>query len=404
MSYRKEGVRKIFLFVVLSTIFFTNFANILYPLISTSTEDYNFFNKSTIPNGNDSSINTTLTVLVDGVVIQDFDIIKTEMEELLNITIYYRDNNSNSLHGAIVELLGFGNMTETLNQYNYTLDTNDLDVGIDILTIYAQLDGYQPQTFQFVIQVIEKATRIQLFVNAENKTTDSLIELPIGSLINITVKFYDNRTGLEILNALVQLTGEGLVENLTENSILKQYTILLDSSILYIGLKLFTIMAYAPNYEVQTIELRINVNRIRTNISGNSVISVMVGEMIYVEVELTDLDFGGSILDATVTYRWQFGQGVLTDLDSDGIYEVFLVGNMTGTFSLVITAFKGDNYAFESFEIVIVVTQCPFELPLIIIPGYNLFTLICIISVLSIIIVRKLLMEKQPVQNLKKEK
>lgn len=77
---------------------------------------------------------------------------------------------------------------------------------------------------------------------------------------------------------------------------------------------------------------------------------------------------------------------------------------MTGAFSLIITAFGGDNYDFESFEIVIIVTQHPFELPIILIPGYNLFTLICIISVLTIIIVRKLLRKKQRVQNLKKEK
>ena len=394
MCYWKEGVRKRFLFLVLSTMFFMNSANILYPLISTSTEGYNFYNKSTLPNCNDSPINTTLTVLMDGVVIQDLDIIQTEMEVLLNITVYFRDNNSNSLHGANIELIGFGNMSETLNQYNYTLDTNEVGLGINILTIFAQLDGYQPQTFQFYMNVVDKATNLLLFVNSVNKTADPVIELPIGAVINITVKYYDNRTGLEIPNALVQLTGEGLVENLTENSTLKQYTILLDSSNLYIGVKLFTIVAYTPNYEVQTIDLRISINRIKVNISGDSIITVMVGELIHLEVQLTDLDFGGAITKATVTYRWANGQGILTDPDDDGIYEATLYNVPVGSYLITISAYAGDNYDFENFEIVIIITEAP-KIPKFIIPGYNPFTFIGIISIFFIITIQKQLREKR---------
>jgi hypothetical protein len=159
---------------------------------------------------------------------------------------------------------------------------------------------------------------------------------------------------------------------------------------------LFIILAQAPTYRISTENIFISLNRIKTNISGNSIIEILAGETIHIEVELTDLDFGGPIIGATVVYTWQFGQGELTDLNSDGIYEVDLTSTNVGTYSLVITAYKGENYEFESFEIIIIITnsfELP-ELPEFIIPGYNLFSLIGIISVFSVIIIRKQLRHK----------
>ncbi|MFX1489701.1 MAG: hypothetical protein ACFFBI_11165, partial [Promethearchaeota archaeon] len=87
----------------------------------------------------------------------------------------------------------------------------------------------------------------------------------------------------------------------------------------------------------------------------------LAGETIHIAVELTDEDFGGPIIDATVTYIWVYGQGLLTDLNSDGIYEVNLTAIMVGNYNLEIIAFKGVNYEFESFQITIIITN-PIEL------------------------------------------
>ena len=332
---------------------------------------------------------TELILFINSSQVNHGDTVQFEANELINITVFYKDYLTDThLSGANVELLGVNTLDEINSQFNITINSNDLEQGINILTVFAQLLNYQPKSIQFFIEVIERATQIQLFLNRIDKTADPVLELPIGSVINITVKFYDNRTGLEIPSALLQLIGESLFENLTENSILKQYTIILDSSNLYIGVRLFTIVAQAPNYEMDTIYLRITVNRIRTNISGDSIIEVLAGETIHLEVELTDLDFGGSILNTTVVYTWQFGQGELTDLNSDGIYEVFLNSTMVGVYNLVISAYKGENYDFQSFEIIIIITQS-FEIPKFIIPGYNLFTFIGIISIFFIITIQK---------------
>jgi hypothetical protein len=486
MSYWKEGVRKNFLLVILFSILLMTSPITFCPLTSTNTNGHNFYEKSIGPKSNDSLVNTTLQVLINNTHIQ--------IGDLLNITVFYKDNNSNPLHGANITLLSFGELTENKEQYTIIINSSTLVLGLNILTIFAQLDGYQNQTYYFIVNVVGRATRIRIFLNsidktddpvldipigtlinitvkfydnrtgleipnalvqimgetilenltensiskqytiiinssilelepnlltifaqlegyqnqafqiivnafkratrtgiflnAINKTDDPFLEVPIGTLINITVKFYDNQTGLEIPNALVQIMGETILENLTENSILKQYSIILNSSNLLLGSKTFIVVAQAPNYEEKIIFLRIDINRIRANISGNSLIAVMVDEVVHIEVELIDLDFGGSILDATVVYSWQFGQGVLTDPDSNGIYEVLLVGTMPGIYSLVISAYKGENYEFESFTIIIVISQSP-KSPKFIIPGYTLFIFIGIMLIFSLITIHK---------------
>ncbi|GAH22143.1 unnamed protein product, partial [marine sediment metagenome] len=79
----------------------------------------------------------------------------------LNVTVFFKDNITKTLiNGAAVNLLGIGNFNETINHYNLTLNTNDLNQGINILTIFAQLDNYQSQTIQFFINVIEIATEL----------------------------------------------------------------------------------------------------------------------------------------------------------------------------------------------------------------------------------------------------
>ena len=76
-------------------------------------------------------------------------------------------------------------------------------------------------------------------------------------------------------------------------------------------------------------------------------------------IYLNDTDYGGLIKNATVTYRWAHGQGELIDLDNDGIYEVYFENIPGGTYIMTITAYAGENYEFEEYEIVISVSLPP---------------------------------------------
>ncbi len=307
---------------------------------------------------------TELVLFVNGIQKNQSNTIQFEANELINITIFYKDYLTDThLSGANIELLGVNNLDEFGSQFNITINSNQLEQGINILTIFAQLLTYQPKSIQFFIEVVERATQIQLFLNGIDKTADPVLELPIGTLINITLKFYDNRTGLEISSAVLQLIGESLSENLTESLILNQYSVILNSSHLLLGVKLFTIVAQAPTYQINTVDIRITVNRVSTSIdtaSGLIHVDIDPSDDFLIQIVLNNTDFGGIIKNATVTYIWENGQGILTDSNNDGIYDATLNNVPAGSYRIIIYAYAGENYDFrDDFEIVLNVIAPP---------------------------------------------
>ena len=134
-------------------------------------------------------------------------------------------------------------------------------------------------------------------------------------------------------------------------------------------MNLFTIISHANNFQIKTLSLRITLNKIATVIistSGESYFSILPSESLTLSILLTDSDFGGTITDATVTYRWAYGQGTLLDPEDDGTYVVELDNIPTGTYKITITASAGDDYNFETYEITInVVSVAPDDFSLL---------------------------------------
>ena len=308
--------------------------------------------------------NTRLSLYVNSLPKSQGESIKFEANELINITVYYRDDlTNNSLNLANIELLGFGILNQTGMYYNITINSNDLEKGVNVLTLFAQLPNYQAMSVQFIIDVIDRATQLQLLLNGDDVTSDPVFEITIGNLLNVTVKYLDNQTGIGIPSALLQFIGEDLDQNLTESLLLNQYSLIFNSSILLIGVKLFTIVASAPNYQINTIDLRIKVNRVSTSIntvSGLIFVDINPNENFLIQIVLNNTDFGGTIKNATVTYRWGNGQGILSDSNNDGIYEATLNNVPTGSYLISINAYAGENYDFrDDFEIVLNVIAPP---------------------------------------------
>jgi hypothetical protein len=318
---------------------------------------------------------TELEVYVDSFQTNEAETILADVNQILNITVFYRDNVSKQhLPGATVSILS-GNFSEVGIQYNYSLNTNTLEQGITILTVIAYLENYQPRSFQFYVKVSERATEISLYLNSDDKTTDPVYELPFGSILNITVIYSYNQTKAHISGGNIQLIDDAYSNNLTENLAMNQYTLLLDTTVLKVGVNLFTIVAYANNFQVKTLSLRITLNKIATVInttSGDSYFSILPTESISLSIVLTDSDFGGKITNATVTYRWAYGQGTLLDPEDDGTYIVELKNIPTGTYTITITASAGDDYNFETYEItlnVVSVTPPDFSTIFILLAG-----------------------------------
>jgi hypothetical protein len=319
---------------------------------------------------------TEMLLFIDGVQKYDNSTTSIELNEVINITVLYRDFfTQNNLSGAFVNLLGVGRLNETGNYYNITVTPMDLTQGINVMSIFAQLDNYQSQTIQFFIEVTEISSKLQLYLNNEEKTLDPFIELPIGSLLNITVKYLENQTSLYINNAAVQLIGEGISTNLTENSNLQHFSNTFNTSDFNLGVKFFTIIAQAIDYRIIVVSLRVSINRIRTEIrteSGESVITARSGGNVRLKLILNNTDYGGIIKGASLTYSWSFGQGELTDIDNDGIYEVVLRDIPAGSYIIVINAFVGEDFEFQTYEITLSVSH---------VTGPDLTWLIAVLSV-----------------------
>ncbi|MFX1572351.1 MAG: hypothetical protein ACFFB0_06345 [Promethearchaeota archaeon] len=286
------------------------------------------------------------------------DSVHVELGETINITVQYRDNlTNNHLAGATVNLTGLGlTLNDTGYQYTKIIGADVLDQGITAVTVFAQKENYKPQSINFFIEVGEKATVLQLFLNGEDKTSNPVFNLTITEKLNITVK-YTELTGTYIPNAIVELIGEGISTNLTRDDALKQYYIELDTIGLGIRVNSFSIIARATNYKIQTINPYITINRISTLINISSQITAKPGDDVSLKVTLIDTYFGGAIKDVIVTYRWAYGQGELNDTNNDGTYEGFLENVPEGTYTITITAFGGDEYDFESKEITLIVSR-----------------------------------------------
>ena len=285
-----------------------------------------------------------------------------EVWQTINITITYDDLITGThLSDARVELLGIDNLTESLvfEQYTILIDAAILGQGIDILNIIARKDNYESQPLQVTVEIVERKTDLHLYINGLNKTLDKFIELPIGSQLNFTIDYFDS-TGEFVTGSLVQLLGEGLSLNLTENIMFNHYSITINTNQLDIGIRLLTIIAFKNNYQIQTIGIRLDIQRIKTNItttSGESVINISPGETVSLKIILYDLDFGGTIKNATVSFTWSGGSGTLTDANNDGIYEAVLSNIPDGSHTITISAYAGDDYSFERYEVVITVIR-----------------------------------------------
>jgi len=316
-------------------------------------------------------IETDLKLFLNGVDKTNEPSIDVITLETLNITIKYTTYGTGvHISNATIELSGNGlliNISENLDlkQYSFIINTIDLNVGFNFLTVYAQKSNYEAQTVLITIQLIERKAYDEIYLDNEDKTLEKSIETPIGKELNITFKYFDDITGNHIPQALVQLIGAKYTWNFTENNSLKQYSLIIDTTELDIGLKFLTIYAQRTYYQSSSELLKITVRQIITNItteSGEDVVNIQAGEPYTLSIILYDLDFGELIKNVTVRYTWELGQGYLTDEDNDGIYKATLENIPPGTFTFTFTVLNvSDDYLFERKTITLNVVSPPEE-------------------------------------------
>ncbi|MHA2100603.1 MAG: hypothetical protein ACW99A_18160, partial [Candidatus Kariarchaeaceae archaeon] len=287
---------------------------------------------------------TVLELIINGTQKLEHEKFIAQVGEFINITIKFKDFlNDTHLPNANITLLGEGELSENnpLEYYNISLFANDLDQRINIFTILAQKEGYEVKTIQFIVEIVERKTELKVFING---TEIQFIDLPISTDVNITVKYLDNQTKAHIINATVQIFGEGFDQNLTESFALEQYTYIIDKAALDIGDRFLTIFTNKTYYQTHSPTLKITIRRIQIIVDvglEEDTVNVHPGDSYNLQIELNNDDFGGNVEGARVIYTWAFGQGELTDPESDGVYEVRFENIPEGVFTVSITVYAG---------------------------------------------------------------
>lgn len=324
------------------------------------------------------NLESRLELYVNGRRYDGNELVSLEVWETANITAKYLNSKNAHISGATVKLT-IGSYTYSLEedlshqQYNYTLSASDIGVSLNYLTLVANKTDYNLKSVRVIFEITKWLTNLQIFINGANHTIDPSITIPIGTMVNVTIKYLDSR-GTPIEGAILNLLGDYTCVLIEKD---QQYSIIFNSTVLGVDTNIITVSAQKTDYQFQTDDLRVEVRKIDAEISlqsGDPRISIFPGEDVTLNIILTD-EFDNRIIGAEVYYTWRGVSGTLTDPDNNGIYTVTLRNVPAGSYIIRINAFAGENYDFDVFEIAVSA----------IIPAENLVTyLFAIILTLAI--------------------
>jgi len=233
----------------------------------------------------------------------------------------------------------------------YLKDSFELDENINISITEVFLN------ISYIVTLPDYDTNLLLFINNQNKTLDPFLQVPIGEEINVTVKYTNTSTGAHIIGANVLITGDRVLKNLTENLMYEHFSTEINSTAdLNMGDNFLAIEAQYSDHETRIINLRINVRKIKTEIIpalGDNVINTEPGANVNIDVIINNTDYDETVKGVIVTYTWGLGQGEFTDDNNDGIYNATINNIPAGAYTVSITAFSGEDYSFETYQIII---------------------------------------------------
>ena len=289
----------------------------------------------------------------------------------LNIMFKYKNSTSHFISNATVVLNGMGSpkaLTENneTEEYSIEIDTDLFEIGDNFLTLSASKKYYETQVLTITVNIIKKYTDLQLFLNSINKTIDKSVELKYGTNLNITVKYLNKEVfpNSHISRAHVELTGLDYPKFLTEDLAFYQYTTIINTTHLGLGINYLTINAQKQNYSSLYIQFQINVDRIDIEVnpidfeSPNSK-KVFSGRNVKIRLSLKDSTNNNTISNAKIHYKWDYGSGNLTEI-SEGIYEceIDIPNNIKGNYEVILNISKEDSvYQSRDFSFLLIISK-----------------------------------------------
>jgi hypothetical protein len=242
------------------------------------------------------------------------------------------------INGTLLFRFSDANYTGTLTEsapgiYNATIETAHLYAGTFSMYIVASKPGYQTRTISMLLEVQRISTSVSTDVGR--------VSLTYGEFGDVVFNFTDTHYNLPIDGALLEYRWQGSTGNLTAlgNGL---YQITINSTeVIPGGYKLY-ITASKTNYVTDTTDIEVDVYLIEMEMLVNNVYEVPVGDPLTVEIQINDISYNRSVVDAEGSVIWA---GFTLDLTP--------VTDVPGNYTFTIPEDTGLN----SYELTIVVNK-----------------------------------------------
>jgi len=231
--------------------------------------------------------------------------------ELINITAIYNDLSGPFIDNAIVELREGSTTIYTLtksptfDQYSVVINTNELNLGANLLTLYAKQDNYSAAFESITLIIDERDTSLEIYLE---ETLTTVIERDHDESINITV-IYNDFANAFIDGATVELRqGENTLYAIPKHLSFDQYSLTINTKDLSLGTNLLAIYANKDNYSAVLVSITIIVSERDTDLdvyleeAQTTATEIAYGDLVNITVVYEDLT-GPFIDGATVELR-----------------------------------------------------------------------------------------------------
>ena len=244
----------------------------------------------------------------------------------------------------------------------FIIHFSTIDLSLDSYSVSFQFNhpGYETAFKSIYVTVNPKPAYEEIFLNQEDKTSDKSITIPWNEPLNVTVLYKDLLTNNFISGAIVELNGSEISETLSQDNM--QYSIILSSGELSIGIYFLTITSYKENYDIISSVLKITIEQIEINVETveiNNTLDVYAGDSSLISIILTEEGSGNIIENANVTYSWGFHFGEF-EYKGNGVYETKLniPDSAKGSYTIdIFITINGTQYKSQSMPLSVYVLR-----------------------------------------------
>ncbi|MBY8985771.1 MAG: hypothetical protein KGD65_11920 [Candidatus Lokiarchaeota archaeon] len=291
-----------------------------------------------------------------------------ELHANSTIRFKFSDFDGDGIDGATVNI---GISNESLysiqnpgnGTYNIEFSTLFIDnVGIHQININFSAISYESQYYIYQFQIIKQSVNLSVYINSKPINENSLEEANFNDELNISVQAISNIDN-EYLSGAINCIGSSYQDNLTEyGNFWFNTTIICSPDNFSFGINFIYLQFENPNYRTTTFGFQLLVNQIEikvNSISFEDSINAEIGETINIQIQLVDNKTSLLIEDASITYRWDYGIGIINETLA-GNYQVSikLPANLQGNykFDLFITP-EGSIYKTTQYSFIVVIGE-----------------------------------------------